>query len=440
MKISIPQKYRLGTLLFNKKFTVVLSVILAFALWLGISMTENPVRQQTFSDIGATVTLEGTAAADLGLGIISDVASQRFSITISGPNYIVSSMKAEDFSLSASTIGINSAGTFNLEVAATTTANKSGFTITSVSPSSIDVTVDFIDTKEFTIVPKLIGVSASDGLVAETPIISDSQQNTVTIKGPRSTIEKIATVGTYAEINDTLDTSQTFNSDVVLYDSNDKILYRYTADGTVYDANQNIITNSYLTLSFTNVKVTQPISKKKTVSCKATFTNLPSGMTDENVKHSLSLSKVTVIGTPEIIDKLDSISLSPIDFRTVSTTDSSFEVSPSLPDGIKILDSVDEYFVVDIDVSTYAETTLEIKNIRCLGLSEDLKAKTDKSIRIKLCGPASVIKNITASDLFAVVDLTDKTAGDYTVEAVVKSDVYDDIWQIGTYSTSVTLY
>ena len=440
MKFSIPQKYRLSTLLYNKKFTVGLSLVLAFALWLGIAMVENPVRQQTFTDISALVTLEGTAAADLGLGIISDVASQRFSVTVSGPNYIVSSLKAEDFSLSASTIDINSAGTFNLEVTATSNSSKSGYTVTSISPSSIDVTVDFIETKEFTIIPKLIGVSASEGLVAETPVISDSQQSTVTVKGPRSTIEKIATVGSYAEVNDTLSTSQTFNSDVVLYDSNDKILYRYTADGTVYDANQNIVTNSYLTLSFTNVKVTQPISKRKTVNCKAVFSNLPAGMTDEDVKYKLNQNKVTVIGTPEIVDKIENVSLSPIDFREVSTTASSFEVSASLPDGVKFLENIEDVFIVNIDVSGYAETILEIKNIRCLGLDSDLKAKTDKSIRVKLCGPQNVIKNIKASDLFAVIDLTDKTAGDYTVEAVIKSDLYDNVWQIGTYSTSVTLY
>ena len=439
MKINIPQKLRLGNLLYNKKFTVVLSVVLAFALWLGIAMVENPVRQQTFTDIGASVTLEGTAAADLGLGIISDVASQRFSVTISGPNYIVSSLKAEDFSLSASTIDINSAGTFNLEVVPTNNSSKSGFTITSVSPSSIDVTVDFIDTKEFTIVPKLIGVSASDGLVAETPVISDSQQSTVTVKGPRSTIEKIATVGTVADVNNVLSTSQTFNSDIVLYDNNDKVLYRYTADGTVYDANQNVVTNSYLSLSFTSVKVTQPISKKKTVNCKAVFSNLPTGMNDGDVSYKLSQNKVTVIGTPEIVDKIENISLSPIDFRTVSPTSSSFEVSASLPDGVKILENIDTFYV-DVNVSGYEETTLEIKSIRCLGLGGDLKAKTDKSIRVKLCGPKNIIKNIKATDLFAVIDLTDKTAGDYTVEAIIKSDVYDNVWQIGTYSTSVTLY
>lgn len=440
MKFSIPQKFRLSTLLYNKKFTVVLSVVLAFALWLGIAMTENPIRQQTFTDLNVVVTLEGTAASDLGLGIISDVGSQKFSVTISGPNYIVSSMKAEDFTLSASTVGINTAGTFNLEVAATSNTNKSGYTISSISPSTIDVKVDFIDTKEFTITPKLIGVSASEGLVAETPIISDSQQNTVTIKGPRSTIEKIASVATYAEVNDTLSSSKTFDSDVVLYDSNDKILYRYTSDGTVYDSNQNVITNSYLSLSFTSVKVTQPISRRKTVPCKAVFNNLPTGMTATDVNYKLSQSKVTIIGAPEIIDKIENVSLSAIDFRNVSTTSNSFEVSASLPDGVKILDNIDDVFIVDINVSNYEEKTLEIKNIRCLGLGNNLKAKTAQSIRVKICGPKDVIKSIKASDIFAVIDLTDKTAGDYTVEAVIKSDVFDSLWQIGSYSTSVTLY
>ncbi len=437
MKIKIPQKYSLSNLLYNRKFIIILSIVLAFSLWLGISMTENPVRPQTFPDLSASITLEGTAAADLGLGIVSDVASQKFSVTVSGPNYIVSALRAEDFSLSASTIGINSAGNFTLELAAT--SNKSGFTVTSIEPATIDVSVDFIDTKEFTLVPKLVGVSASEGLVAETPVISDSQQTTVTIKGPRSTIEKIATVATYKEVNKVLSTSETFNTDVVLYDSNDKILYRYTADGTVYDANSNIITNSNLSLSFTGVKVTQPISKKKTVNCKVTFNNLPAGLAAEDVKYNINYSKLSIIGTPEIIDNIEFITLSAIDFREVSKSKSEFNVSATLPDGVKFIENIEE-FVVNIDTSKYAETTLDIKNIRCVGLLDSLKAKTDKVIKnVKICGPADVIKSIDANDLFAVVDLTDKSAGAYTVEVVIKSDVYTNVWQIGSYTTSITV-
>lgn len=439
MKIKIPQFLRLNNLIFNKRFTVILSVVIAFAMWLGITMTQNPIRTQTFTDVTAAITIEGTAAADMGLGIVSDIASQKFTVTVSGPNYTVSSLKSEDFILSASLVDINSAGTYSLDVVGVSNSDKAGYTFTTISPSTIDVIVDYIDVKEFTVIPKLIGVSASDGLVAETPVISDSQQSTITIKGPRTTMDKIASVGTLAEVNKTMSLSQTFDSDVVLYDSNDKIIYRYTADGTVYDANDNIITNSYLTLPYTTAKVMQPISKKVTISCKAVFKNLPEGMSESDVSYKIDQSKVTVIGTPEVVDKLETISLSAIDFRKVSTTSNVFEVSPSLPDGVKLLESI-EYFTVDINVSNYSETTLDIKNIRCTGLDDGLKAKTDSKIRnVKICGPKDVIEKIKTSDLYAVIDLTDKSAGDHTVEVTVKSDVYKNIWQVGTYSTSVTL-
>lgn len=439
MKIKIPQHLRLSYLIFNKRFTVVLSIVIAFAMWLGITMTQNPIRTQTFTDVSAAISIEGTAAAEMGLGIVSDVASQKFTVTVSGPNYVVSSLKSEDFILSASLVDINSAGTYSLDIVGNSNSSKTGYTFTSISPSSIDVTFDYIDAKEFTLVPKLIGVGASEGLVAEAPVVSDSQQNTITIRGPRTTMDKIASVGTLAEVNKTLSTSQTFDSDIVLYDSNEKIIYRFTSDGLVYDANDNLITNSFLTLSFTGVKVLQPISKMATVSCKAVFSNLPEGISENNISYSIDQNKVTVIGTPEVVDKISSISLSTIDFRKVSTSTNIFEVSPALPDGVKLLDSID-YFTVSIDTSGYADTVFDIKDIRCTGVGNNLKAKTDTRIRnVKVCGPKDVVSGLKATDFYAVVDLTDKSAGDHTVEAVIKSDKYKNVWQVGTYSISITL-
>ncbi len=439
MKINIPSSLRIKNLIENKKFTVSISVILSFIIWLTITIKENPIREQTFTDLTANISIENTAAAEMGLGIISDVASQKFSVTVSGPNYIVSSLKAEDFALSASVIDVNAAGTYTLEILGSSNSDKSGYTITSIYPSTIDVTFDYIDTKEFTLQPKLVGVSAANGLVAETPVFADSSQDTITIKGPRSIMDKIATVGAVYEVNKTLDTSQTFEADVVLYNSEDKAIYRFTSGGEVYDNAGNILTNSNLSLSFTTVKLTQPISKKASVPCKPVFTNLPSGLSESDISYKIDTSKVTIIGAPEIIDKTKEILLSPIDFRNVSKSSNVFEVSATLSDGVKILETI-EYFTVSVDVSTYSETTLDVKSIRCTGLSSDLTAKTDTRIKnVKICGPSKAIRNISASDLYAVVDLTDKSAGVHTLDVVIKSDVYDDVWQVGTYSTSVTL-
>ena len=83
MKFKIPSSLRLGNLIFNKRFTVIISVVIAFALWLGITMTENPIRTQTFTDVTAAISIEDTVASEMGLGIVSDVASQKFTVTVS---------------------------------------------------------------------------------------------------------------------------------------------------------------------------------------------------------------------------------------------------------------------------------------------------------------------------------------------------------------------
>ena len=435
MKLKIP---RLRTLLNNKRFTVTISIVLSFAIWLVVMINRNPVREQVFTEIPATVSIENTVASEMGLGIVSDI-SQRFTVTVSGPSYIVSALTSEDFLLSASVTDVNAAGTYTLDVLGTRNSNKSGYTFTSIYPSTIDVTFDYIDSREFTLVPKLIGVGAAEGLIAETPVVSNSEQSTITIKGPRSVLDRIGSVGTLAAVNKTLDTTTSFDSDIVLYDDDGDIIYRYSTDGKVYDKGDNEVSNTYITLSFSSVKVSQPISKRATVSVKAVFSNLPSGLKETDIIWTVDRPTVSIIGTPDVVSKLSQISLSAIDFRSVSSASNSFEVSASLPDGVKLLDNI-EFFTVTVDTAAYAEKTINITDIRYKGLSSDLTAKTGSRIsNVKICGPTDIIKNITRSDLYATLDLTNLSAGEHTVEADIKSEKYATVWQVGTYSTTVTI-
>lgn len=439
MKKAVPIDVFLRKLLYNKRFTIPLSVILSFAIWLVAMINRNPVREQVFTDVTANISIENTAASEMGLGIVSDVSRQKFTVTVSGPNYIVSSLKAEDFLLSASVTDINSAGTFSLKIEGTRNSGKSGYKFVSINPSVIDVTFDYIDTKEFTVVPKLIGVGAADGLVAETPVVSSAEQSSVTIKGPRGIIEKIASVGALAEVNKTLSTTQSYDAGLVLYDGDGNIIYRYYQDGKIVDGSDNAVESNNLVLSFASVKVTQPISKKAVVNVAVSFSNLPSGITADMLNYSVDHSTVTVIGTPDIIDSMTSASLSAIDFRNVSSTSSSFEVSATLPDGVKLLDNID-YFTVTVDTSDFKEVVLNVNDIRIQGLEQSLTAKKESSIRnVKICGPSAVVSKLKSRDFYAVLNLLDKSAGEHTVEADIKSDTYNNVWQVGSYSTTVII-
>ena len=112
----------------------------------------------------------------------------------------------------------------------------------------------------------------------------------------------------------------------------------------------------------------------------ADFSNLPSGFSKESIAYTIDHDSVNIIGTPEAIDKINSVTLSAIDITSVSVSSNSFDVSAKLPDGVRILDSI-EHFTVTVDTSAYAEKTFAVSGIKYTGLSSGLSASSDAVIR-----------------------------------------------------------
>ncbi len=421
-KIKLPAKFSLKKLLYNKRFTIPLSLIAAFTLWLVIMINQNPVVDRTFTDIPININLENTFVSENGMEIIGDISSQKFTVTIKGPSYVVSALKSGDFYVYASAAAINAPGEYQLEVSGGKNTAVSDYEFISISPATVNLSFDYVDTKEFTVKARAEGASATEGLIAETAVVSGTESDTITIKGPRTVINEIATVEAYAAVNKTLSESTTYDAVIRLYDE----------EGKEVD-----MTN--LTLSESAVKVTVPISKSVTVPVVADFTNLPDGFSKSSIGYSVDHQTVTVIGKPDAIDKIKQVTLSAIDITSVSVSSNSFDVSPKLPEGVRLLDSI-EHFTVTVDTSGYAEKTFSVSSVRFKGLSAGLNAASDAVIRnVKICGPKDVIAKLKDNMLYALVDLSDKAAGEHTVFVSVKSDSYNNIWQVGAYSTTVKI-
>lgn len=420
-KIKIPGNFSLKKLLSNKRFTVPLSLVAAFVLWLVIMINENPRIDRTFGDIPVNITLDNPLVGEDGMQVIGDISQQRFTVAISGPTYVLSALKSEDFKLFASVAEVNAPGEYQLEVYSSG-RDFAECEITSITPATVSVFFDYVDTKEFTVTANAEGASAAEGLIAETAVVSGTENDTITIKGPRTVINRIDSVVAYAAVNQTLSESTTFDSEIRLYDENGEQ-----------------IDSTNLTLSTTNIKVTVPISKRATVPVVADFGNLPSGFDKSSISYSIDHSSVTVIGTPDAIDGMTQLTLSAIDITTVSTSSNKFDVSPRLPEGVRLLDTI-EHFTVTVDTSGYIEKSFTVSRVKYSGLTSGLNASYDSAIRnVRICGPRSVINKLRDSSLYAEVDLTDKTAGEHTVQVKIKADGYNNIWQVGSYSTTVKI-
>ena len=236
-------------------------------------------------------------------------------------------------------------------------------------------------------------------------------------------MEKISRVIAYAEVNKTLKASQTYDAVIKVLDSSGK----------------EIKTNG-LEISDTTVKVAVPISKKAVVKVDASFINLPVGYSKSDIKYSINHREITIIGAADVIDAINSINLSDIDFTSVSPDSNKFDVSAMLPDGVKILDNI-EFFTVSVDTSDYQVKTFNtVTGVKTEGLKAGLSVKKTASIlNVKICAPKKIVNEIRAMDVYAIIDLTDKSAGEHTVNAKIVSDKYKGIWPIGTYSTTVTI-
>ena len=414
------KSFQIKKLLENKRFTVTLSIVLSFVLWLVIVTSQKTVIERPFSDIPVTVNLDNTFVSDNGMNIIGDISEQKFTVVVTGASYAVSSIKSGDITVYASAASVDAPGEYNLEVVASKSNPLADYQIKSVTPSNVKITFDYIDTKEFAIKAKAEGVTAKEGLIAESAIVSGTEKDTVTISGPRTVINKIDSVVAFAQVNKTLDVNETFDADLILYD----------AEGKELSAEN-------LTLSAEKVKLTVPISKTKTVPIVVDFTNVPNGFNKESISYTLDYSTVTVIGKPETVDKITNVTLSAIDLSSVSPTANSYDVSPKLPEGVRLVENM-QYVTVKLNIENYSQKIIAVSEIKHKGLESGLSVSEMSEIKnVRICGPRNIINRLNTA--YAEIDLTGKTAGQHSVEAVISFKDANTVWAIGTYTTTVLI-
>ena len=418
--MKLLKKFSFKKLLYNKRFTIPFSIFLSFVLWMGITVNQTPIIDRTFSNINVTINLENTFAGENKMNIIGDISDQKFTVLVMGQNHIVNGLSASDISLYASAASVDSPGEYKLTVSASTTGED--YEVVSISPKTVKVTFDYMETKEFTVTALAEGATAPEGLITEPAVVSGMESNTITITGPRTVVNSIETVTAKTQVNKTLSASETFDADIILLDNDGKE-----------------ISTENLQLSSDKVQITVPISKKKSVPVKVDFTNVPGGFNKDSITATVDHSAVTVIGTPETVDKITEITLSPIDISSLSKSSTSFEVSPKLPEGVRLFESF-ESFNVTLNLYGYTERTVTVSEFRYVGLGDGLKATVYGSIKnVKICGPSSVVNKLSASTIYAEIDLTNQKAGEHAVVAKINFSENNNVWAVGNYETTVTV-
>ena len=132
-----------------------------------------------------------------------------------------------------------------------------------------------------------------------------------------------------------------------------------------------------------------------------------------------NLSKITVYGEQEAIDKIEQLEVE-IDVKELDK-DKEFNVTLKKPKGITELSTKTMTVKVVIDNSSSKE--FENISVSSENLADNLKvqalSENDRQVTVVVKGSEDAIKNITASDITAYIDLKDYGVGEHEVKVKV---------------------
>ncbi len=409
----------------NKKVSLLISLLVALVFWFTITLIENPNTERVLNGVQLYLDTKGTIVGQQGLSIVNDTEKLKYvSVKISGARYVVNSIAPEDILVTPSFEDVSSAGQYSVKLMPTNNSTKN-FTIESVTPETIDLELDYIDTVSYDVQIKVKGAVAAKGLSLGTERFTNTEKATLEVSGPRSVVSTIKNV--YAEVqadkSKKLSATKSYDADIILYTKSGKK-----------------VNTDKLNLSFDTINVSVPVLKTKTVPLKCAYINKPIDYTPVatlTVK-GREINKIKIEGSPDIIDQTDFVELETIDFFSVSKKKNSFSKTFVLPSGVSVVDEIDSVRV-KLDTSAVTTKRFKVSNVVGINNSDKFNIKLVQPITVKLCGEEQVIDKLNDTKLYAEVNLDGKAEGEQSVSVVIKSNDKDNVWQYGTYEGKILL-
>lgn len=411
----------LRSLFSNNKFVFVFSLIIAFGLWLWVSVEKSPVVENVIVSVPVQIDLENSVPEQLGLKIFGD-KTYTVDVTVSGKKFIVSSLTADDIKVTAQTNYVDSSGNKSLLLKASQNSSKD-FEIVSLSQNYISVFFDTYKEAEFAVEPNIVNPSVIDGCFLGNIVFSKS---TVTVSGPSSEVNRITGVAATATINEQLSSTTTVTPVIELLGAQKSELSNVTVD-----TGDNGIT------------MTIPVLKEVTLPTTVTLKNAPANYLASSINKTVYPSTIKVGIPVEKIDTIKEISVGTVDFNDIDAGNNVFTFkAQDIPDYF-VTDTA-KSFKVNVYISdvTSAVFAVPMQNVT-VNPKEGYNATVNTKViqNVKILGPESVISTLTSDSFVVEIDLSNIDAEEGTVNVPVKIVIKDNTscWANGSYTANVTL-
>ncbi len=365
-----------------------LSVVLAFALWIFVTDTENPTRSGVLP-----VDLEVKPVnVPNDVALTGDLGTVRVRVEVAED--VWDTLRAEDFGATVDLDGMQ-AGSYELPVRVKALTGRGGLRITQVIPSEIALDVEPLFSKSVPVSVELEGASPT-GFEARDPRSDDA---TVLVTGPQG---RVSLVTQAVAILDLTGRTETIQQAVRLEPRDDR---GFLVEGVSLEPGVTDVRVDVEQIQFSRVVVVSPV-----------VTGSPAvGYNVAGV--SVEPSTVTVFGPREFVQEVAAVRTHSVDV-TGADEDVVRSVSLDLPAGASVSGGTTVTITVKV-VPAQGQRTLGV-TVRVTGLANDVQVVGAlPSVQVTLLGELPTLQGLGPNDISARVDLTGLSEGTHSVSVRV---------------------
>ena len=368
----------------NKKFNLILSFLLAFALWFYVVGQMNPITRKTYRNIPIMLTNEQTLN-DNGLAVLR-VADDTLRVTVSAKRDAISKLSSADI---VATVDLTDAaeGKNTLQIDMKIPENVE---IDNQSMNSIDVTVEERVTKTKDVDVHYSG-KYPDG---KEPATLKVDPESVQVSGAKSLVDKVSHVKAEVRAEDVSEELSSFTSG----------LTAVTSGGAEV---QNI------GISESKAKVTAILYPVKTVKF---VVPIKDNSVDGLTRNTSYKNKITIKGESKLLDTIKEISAEELDITGI-VSNQKVKAQPLLPTGIQLAGK-DNNTSVTIKVGKNKKKSGKAKSVKTFTFTEDdvniindqtgAYSAEKESLEVQVTGTDEQLSAISTSDIRLYVDAEGK--------------------------------
>lgn len=398
----------------------VLSIILAMALWLILSVTTLSEIQVTLRDVPIDFSLENSYAELNGLSVISRDL-ENISVSFTGQRDRIGNYTADDIRVSLDLNTVRTSGSYDLPLIVESVNGDQIENIEIAPRRTVHVEFDRFNYKTLTVDNGSLRLDLSNIRAAEGYVIDEEEiaitPSEVILYGPQDYLDQVTSC-VISFVNE-MRLSESINAsttNIKLYSNN-----------AVFD-------NPRVSLESDLFNVLIPVYRTKSVPLKVAIQSYSDEIDVSGIEYTLSTDSILVRSQTIDPDTLEDITIGTISLRDIRPgfVETLTIGRDSHYDNISGIDEVEVRF----DLDGYIEKTLTLTNSQILQINRSSEynviIETDR-MQVTLVGPAEELEALDASSVVAQINLLDYTL--YTGPRFFNTTVYvpghPDIWSVG---------